>query len=154
VANNAVGNVVDPDSGAFLAAPRDDAPGSFVRLADSLERRTAMFDALLENTSLICVATNAKLEHGSLERIAYHAHDGLARTIVPAHTAGDGDTAFVVTTGEVEVATYDGLTAGALAARAVELAVLRSIEHATDIAGIPSAKSWIASRPTRGRART
>ena len=37
-------------------------------------------------------------------RVAIAAHDGLARTIRPAHTPIDGDTVFVLATGAVEVA--------------------------------------------------
>ena len=33
-------------------------------------------------------------------RLAVHAHDGLARAILPAHTIGDGDVAFAIATGE------------------------------------------------------
>jgi L-aminopeptidase/D-esterase-like protein len=86
---NAVGHVFDPERGELIAGPRDER-GSFVDLPRSLRERRRQMEALVENTTLVCVVTNATIEHGALQRLAYQAHDGLARTIMPAHTAGDG----------------------------------------------------------------
>ena len=146
VATNAVGSVVDPDTGKVVAGPR--APrGRFMSLPDALARRTeAMKLAPGEHTTLICVATNAKLEPHQLQRICTHAHDGFARTVVPAHTLADGDTAFAISMGTVEVAPQHALTIGILAARAVEVAVLRSVTLAAGLGGMPSASEWRATR--------
>ena len=142
VATNAVGSVVDPDTGKMIAGPRG-KPGRFLTLPEALVRRAEAIEATPgENTTLICVATNAKLEPHHLQRICTHAHDGFARAVVPAHTTGDGDIAFAVSMGVIEVAPHHLLTIGALAARAVEMAVLRSVSQAKALGGMPSAADW------------
>ena len=148
VANNATGHAFDPETGALIAGPRDDA-GGFVPLAEAMHRRTAQMDALLQNTTLICVATNAAIDHHHLQRLAYQAHDGLARVIVPAHTFGDGDVAFAVTTGKTPVQPHDVHSLGILAARAVERALVKSVAAATGLHGVPSACEWAAAGSQR-----
>ena len=128
----------------LVAGPRADG-GGFVSLAEMLERRTAAMEALLENTTLVCIATNASLAHHQLQRIAVHAHDALARVIVPAHTFSDGDTVFAIGMGGIEAADDDPLLVGMLAIRAVEQALLRSVRLAASVPGFPSAADWRAS---------
>ena len=134
---NAAGSIFDPDAGHLVAGPRD-PDGRMVPLPEAMHRRTAQMDALLENTTLVCVATNARLEHGALQRVAFQAHDGLARTVVPAHTMADGDVAFAVSMGQVETRPDDALTVGLMTVRAVELAILRGVRLARSVAGVPS----------------
>lgn len=142
VATNAVGNIMDPATGAAIAAVRSEEPGCFLELPETLERRTAQLEAVMQNTTLVCVATNANLDHARLQRIAYQAHDGMARTIVPAHTSADGDIAFAVTTGQVEVKPFDALTVGVMASVAVERAIARSVRLATGLSGVPAISEW------------
>lgn len=142
VATNCVGSLVDPDTGRMVAAPRG-TTRRFVDLAAALQRRSELFEsAAAENTTLMCVATNVALEPHQLQRIAVHAHDGFARVVSPAHTTGDGDTAFAVSMGLQEARPHDALTVGVLASKAVELALLRSIRLATSSHGMPSATDW------------
>ena len=143
VATNAAGSLFDPASGAMVAGPRSDE-GGFVRLAETLSRRTAQMEALLENTTLMCVATNATLDHHQVQRLAIQAHDGFARVVAPAHTFADGDVAFALSMGGVEPRADDALVVGALAARAVEQALLRSVRQAKGTKGMPSAAEWLA----------
>ena len=97
---NAVGAVFDPETGAMVAGPRGDGPGEMRTPEQAVvERREE--EGARENTSLVCVATNASIEHIGVRRLAVHGHDGLARSIVPAHTLGDGDTVFALTTGRL-----------------------------------------------------
>ncbi len=138
---NAGGNIVDPETGTLVAGPRGDESGMF-GLAESLGRRTERMDALLENTTLVCVATNAIVQHPALQRVAYLAHDGMARVIHPAHTQGDGDVAFAISMGQVEIAPHDVMSVGVLAGRAVEIALLRSVRLARTLAGVPSVADW------------
>jgi L-aminopeptidase/D-esterase-like protein len=87
------------------------------------------------NTTIGVVVTNARLTKLSCHLVAQSAHDGLARAVDPAHTAGDGD-AFVAaaTAGlpqEVEVGVVRSL-----AAYAVERAVIDAFNRApTEAAG-------------------
>jgi len=134
---NAVGSIFDPDTGECVAGPRTDDGAGFVPLAELMLRRTARMDSLLENTTLMCVATNAALEHHQLQRIAIQAHDGFARVVAPAHTFGDGDVSFAVAMGQVPVQEYDALTVGMMASRAVEQAILRAVRLAKGVAEAP-----------------
>ncbi len=145
-ATNAVGSVVDPATAKLVAGPRT-GRGRFLALPEAMARRTEALAATPgENTTLICVATNAALEPHQLQRICTHAHDGFARVVSPAHTTGDGDIAFAVSMGTLEVAPSHALTVGVLAARAVEMAILRSVTLATSLSGAPSAAEWQAAR--------
>ena len=84
------------------------------------------------------IATNAKLTKTDANRVAQVAHDGLARSIVPAHTPGDGDTLFVLATGAIDAPSL--LVVGELAAQVVAEAVLRAVREATGVEGYPAVR--------------
>lgn len=69
------------------------------------------------NTTLIVVATNARLTRTELGRLCVRANDALAACIRPAHTRFDGDVAFSVSSGNVE-ADVEALAEGAFGATA------------------------------------
>jgi L-aminopeptidase/D-esterase-like protein len=50
-----------------------------------------------EATTLLACVTDIPVDHATLGRMTVAMHDGLARTIVPAHTMVDGDIAFAST---------------------------------------------------------
>ncbi|MCZ6740150.1 MAG: P1 family peptidase, partial [Actinobacteria bacterium] len=54
------------------------------------------------NTTLMLIATDARLTRGELSRLVVRAHDALAVCMRPAHTGLDGDIAFAVSCGSVE----------------------------------------------------
>ena len=69
------------------------------------------------------------------------AHDGYARAIRPVHTPFDGDTIFALSTADTEVAGNEALLVslvGALAARAMERAIVKAIKAATSLGGVPA----------------
>ena len=144
---NAVGAIVEPRTGALLAGPRGDQPGEMLAPEQAVVERRAdgetEADVFRENTTLVCVATNAAIEHPGVQRLAVHGHDGLARAIVPAHTLADGDAVFALTTGEAPTEPHDLTTLGLMAMRAVERAVVRSVTQAEGRAGAPSAREWV-----------
>ncbi len=78
----------------------------------------------LTNSTLIVVATDARLTRVELTRVLVRTHDALAVCVRPAHTRYDGDVAFAVSCGEVESGVDEVSEAafGATAA-AIELAV-------------------------------
>lgn len=130
VAVNAVGDVIDPDTGQMLAGLRD-SQGGFISSArlfsgagDGLE---LSFGA---NTTIAAVATNARLDKAMATRVAMAAHDGMARAINPAHTIYDGDTVFALATGEVEA---DLAQVCQLAAEVLARAILRAVRQASSI---------------------
>lgn len=145
IAVNAVGVVGDPRTGRIVAGVRG-AAGRFQGAERLLRRRQPArpepAEAPGENTTIGVVATNARLTKTQANRLATVAHDGLARTIWPAHTRSDGDTLFVLATGEVELDEPSYAALEALAVRAVERAVLRGVTEATGLGGVPSASEW------------
>ena len=138
VAVNAVGDIIDPETGNIVAGIR----GSDGKLADArklLLSGGARPGRAGENTTIGLVATNAKLTKVQAQKMAQMANDGYARTIYPSHTPGDGDTIFSAATG-----TWDGQVnygqIGALAAEAMAQAVLRAATQATSSHGLPAAR--------------
>jgi L-aminopeptidase/D-esterase-like protein len=135
---NAVGEVVRPEDGMVIAAPR----GADGRMRDSLailrDRRERQVPAMT-NTTIAVVATDAVLHRDALLRVALMAHAGLARTLRPSHTPADGDTVFALATGRRAVPEPDVMAIGAFAARALERSIVRGVLAASGLAGIPAA---------------
>ncbi len=140
VALNALGEVVDPDSGRVMAGVRGESSG-FAPTLDALRNWPVNPPQAGGNTTLAVVATDAILDRSQCLHLATMAHDGIARTIRPAHTQMDGDTVFALATGQKRVSANPSVV-GALAARALERAILRAIARATGLAGVPSAAEW------------
>jgi L-aminopeptidase/D-esterase-like protein len=92
-----------------------------------------------QNTVIGVVATDAPLSVEDANRLASVAHDGLARTIVPAHTPFDGDTLFVLATGRGTLPASGMLGLGVAAVRAVEEAIVRAVTRAVTSGGLPAA---------------
>jgi L-aminopeptidase/D-esterase-like protein len=93
------------------------------------------------NTTIAVVATNARLDKASAQRLAVMAQDGLARSIRPVHTPQDGDTVFAIATGHHELG-VDPLAfgeIGTLAADCLARAVARGVFHAQSLG---AARSW------------
>ena len=146
VAVNSFGEVVDPDSGGVVAGPRGDE-GRFADTLAALRSRPALTPFAAEpNSTIGVVATDAALSKSDCHRLAVMAQAGLTRAIRPAHTPVDGDTIFALATGAAD-APADVLQLGALAARAVERAILRAVAQATGLAGVPSAAEWLGRAP-------
>jgi L-aminopeptidase/D-esterase-like protein len=140
---NAVGEIVDPETGAVVAGPRGDEPRTFAGSIELLRKAPLLPPYAMETNSTIgVVATDAVLTKDDARRLAVVAQTGLARCIRPAHTTVDGDTIFALATG-VNRAPADILQLGALAARAVERAILRGVREATSLAGVPSVSEWM-----------
>jgi len=139
---NAAGDVIDPDRGRPLAAPRADG-GGFLSSWEIIRSGQRPAPEAGRNTTLAVVATNARLGKDMTNRLASVAQDGFARTIRPAHGMTDGDIVFVLATGEVDVEDLMAYRAlEAMAVRAVERAVMNGALHATGLAGVPSAGEW------------
>ena len=141
MAVNAVGNVVDPETGSIIAGVRT-ANG---KLADARTIFQHVPDASIrnaENTTIGVVATDAALNRAQLALVARMAHDGLARAIRPAHTPADGDAIFVLSTGNV-TADVNLFAIGTLAADVTAEAIVRAVRSATSLPGYPSARDLL-----------
>jgi L-aminopeptidase/D-esterase-like protein len=141
VAVNAFGEIVDNETGKLVAGPRGE-PGRFRSSLDLMREAGGSAVPPLTNTTIGVVATNAALTKTQATGVAQMGHDGIARTVRPAHSPGDGDAVFVLATGDVAEQVNPGLV-GAFAARAVERAVLRAVREARGLAGVPSAREWL-----------
>lgn len=142
VAVNALGDVRDPKSGKILAGARTPDGRSFANAMERLKEGILTFGSPLaspRNTTLGVVATNVALTKPQAAKVAQMAHDGLARTINPAHTPYDGDTIFALSTATVTTKVDVGII-GALAAEVVAEAVVRAVMNAESIQGFPSYK--------------
>ena len=101
VAVNAFGNVCDPKTGEILKGAQKN--GSYVDIEALLKSGVeAPISAFGGNTTIGCVVTNAKLTKSECNRLADATHDAYARCIRPVHTDVDGDTIFVMSSGEAE----------------------------------------------------
>ena len=139
VAVNAVGDIIDPDTGRIVAGVRN-PDGTFADARKILRSGQAgQAPRPGENTTIGLVATNARLTKTQAQRMALMADDGFARAIFPSHTVGDGDTVFALATGqwagEVNVTQI-----GALAADVMARAIVRAATEATGVANIPAAR--------------
>ena len=136
VAVNACGNVVDYETNELLAGVYDSHSGSVLKAQDVLFQQMDALRKLPEgNTTIGCFVTNAKLDKAQCTKIAGIAHNGYARAIHPVHTMSDGDSIFVLSSGEVEVmADAVGMLATEMMAKAIKRAVL----HAESAYGLPA----------------
>ncbi|TAK56859.1 MAG: peptidase S58 family protein [Dehalococcoidia bacterium] len=146
---NAVGDIIDPATGRTIAAPRRD-DGSFDDTTEILrDGRASAREAVGENTVLVVVATNAALTKEQANRLATVCHDGIARTVRPAHTQADGDAVFVLATGDQTADGADYRALEALATLAVERAIVRGVHAAETLAGVPAVRDLAPQRRRR-----
>lgn len=145
VAVNAVGDVIDPATGKLIAGARTTDGKKLAGTMAGILRGEAL-PAMLggTNTTIGVIATDAKLDKAQAQKVAEMAHDGLARTINPAHTMFDGDTIFAIATGKTTSTNPANVTLiGALAAEAMAQAIVRAVRAAKTIAGFPSSNDLI-----------
>lgn len=130
IAVNAFGEVVDPASGRIVAGVRAARGRGFTPIESLLAGAAS---TPFGNTTIGVIVTDAALSREDAAELAATAHDGLARSIRPVHTRVDGDTLFVLATGEPHragaVSTLDRIALQHAAATAVADAVLRACGH-------------------------
>lgn len=136
---NAIGDVVDPDSGVILAGARN-ADGNGFADAAAVLRSGALIEPpnAGENTTIGVVAANVEWTRAQAAKVAQMAHDGLARAIRPSHMPMDGDTIFALGTGGRSVDNSLLGQLGALAADVMAQAVVAAILHAKSAGDFPS----------------
>ncbi|MCD2512198.1 P1 family peptidase [Comamonas endophytica] len=143
VACNALGDVLEPETGQLLAGART-ADGR--QLRDT--RRALLCGELPQpvlagtNTTIGVIATDAQINKAQAHRLAVVSHDGLARAINPVHTMSDGDTLFTLGTG-ASGRTLGMITLAAMAAQVTAVATVRAVLCAR---GITTAEGlWLPS---------
>ncbi|MGD8372626.1 MAG: P1 family peptidase [Syntrophobacterales bacterium] len=144
---NAFGDVRNDETGELLAGVRTEDGLRLANAAASLYHLEVVKGFSGTNTVLGVVATNAKFSKAELTRVAQMAQNGVARTVIPAHTLYDGDTVFALSTGShagVEVTVV-----GALAAQLMAQAIVNGILHAEGVRGLPAYKDLAGNRSAK-----
>jgi len=131
---NAFGDVRDPATGKLIAGARRSE--SAMQLADTaLEMKHGRRGGFhKENTTLVVVATNARLEKAQAIKLAQLAQNGVAHAVSPAHTMFDGDLVVALSLGAAEA---DVNALGVAAAEAAAEAIVRAVRLAPTLGGVP-----------------
>ncbi|MCX6599157.1 MAG: P1 family peptidase [Acidobacteria bacterium] len=131
---NAFGDVLDPKTGLVLAGARESATSNkFSGTAEALLRGDGA-PPPLSNTTLVVVATNARLSKVEATKLAQLGQHGMVRTISPVHTAYDGDLIIALSLGDRVV---DVNALGVAAGMAVAQAIERGVRLAKPLGGLP-----------------
>jgi L-aminopeptidase/D-esterase-like protein len=132
---NALGDVRDPETGRIVAGARTSSTSKeFADSARQFKRGARAATARGENTTLVVVATNARLNKVAASKLAALAGIGMARSISPVWTTSDGDVIFALSAGAGQA---DLTALGVAAAEAVEQAILRAARLAPTLGGVP-----------------
>jgi len=146
IACNALGDVVDPDTGRVIAGARtDDGQGFLDCRRALLAGRPPKRLVAGTNTTIGVIATDAVLTKAQASRLATVGHDGLARSINPAHTMLDGDALFALGT-VASGRSADMMLLATMAAEVVATAVVRAVLAATSVTAgslhLPAARDF------------
>lgn len=141
VAVNPSGDVIDPASGRVVAGTRgaDGRPRSATQAIAAGELPARALPGMA--TTIGIVATDAQLTKSQCNKLATMAHNGLARSIDPVHTMGDGDTLFALATG-ASGRPGEMTVLGALAATVMARAVLNAVRAAEALPELPAARDF------------
>jgi L-aminopeptidase/D-esterase-like protein len=151
VAVNVFGDVLDPANSQILAGARstkvgpvklggDETYADTLTVMKGLAGKTILRFASRGNTAVGVVATNAALSKEEANKVAQMAHNGLARTVRPAHTMLDGDTLFALSTGRKKA---DVNVVGAYGAQVVAQSVIPAVRSSEGIGGIPAMRDLV-----------
>lgn len=138
VATNAFGDVVDPTDGRIVAGALNPRRGGFLGTSRALQAYAVRRALAFGNTIIGVIATNAHLDVAETNELAATAHDGIARTVRPAHTLFDGDTLFALSVGRVRA---HRVVVSEMAVEVTARAILNSVWAAEDAGGLRAARS-------------
>lgn len=134
---NAFGDVVDPQTGKILAGARRSRDSREFAGTAAEMKKGARGAWVKQNTTLVVVATNARLNKAGATRLAQLASAGVARTISPVWTTFDGDLVIALSAGD-KAAELN--TLGVAAAECVAHSILRAVQLAPSLGGLPGLK--------------
>ena len=126
---NAFGDIRDPETGKIIAGARTASGFADTELLLKRGRRGGF-----QNTTLVVVATNARLTKVQASRLARMAQAGVLRTLSPGHTMFDGDVVIALSLGDREA---DVNSLGVAAAEAVAQSIMRGVRLARGMGGVP-----------------
>jgi len=133
VAVNALGDVYGPDGRPVAGLLNKERTGLSSTL-EELFQDVELAAQGMGNTTLGVVVTNAKLDKTRLAKVAGMTHNGYARAIRPVHTTADGDSVYALSLGDLPA---DVNVVGAMAALAMERAIVRAVQSAQSAYGLP-----------------
>lgn len=137
VAVNALGDIYD--GATQIAGLLNEDKTALSNTLDELFQDVTIADNLFTgNTTLGIVVTNAKLNKTQLTKVAGMTHNGFARAIHPVHTNADGDSIYALSMGDLP---GDVNVVGAMAAYAMEHAIVRAVRLAQPAYGLPACDS-------------
>jgi L-aminopeptidase/D-esterase-like protein len=128
------------EDGSVLAGPRSD-DGTFIRTAKLLREQVIEAPRYrrgepLENTTLVCLVTDAELTKVGCGIVAKMAQAGMARAVDPVHSAVDGDVVFALSSSRSQA--VDPLLVGVAAAGLTAEAIRDACLRAESVAEIPA----------------
>ncbi|MGG7516763.1 P1 family peptidase [Allorhizobium undicola] len=147
VAVNAMGSATVGDTPHFWAAPFEQQaefgglglPQKFSSGHLALRAKGVTLTA----TTIGAIVTDAVLTKAEAHRLSLLAHDGLARAVLPAHLAADGDTIFAAATGEKpQREPTDFMEICHLATQTMARAVARGVYEATRLPYADAQAAW------------
>jgi L-aminopeptidase/D-esterase-like protein len=134
---NALGDVMDPETGKLIAGARVSADSRKLAGSAKAMKSGATGGFPKGNTTLVAVATNARLSKVGATKLAQMANAGMARVITPVWTMADGDLVIALSVGDKR-ANMNSL--GVAAAEAVAQAIVRAVRMAPTLGGVPGLK--------------
>jgi L-aminopeptidase/D-esterase-like protein len=133
VAVNALGDIIDPETGEILAGLLDEDGETLIGTENIMAKKYGEKKNIFSgNTTIGVVATNGIFTKSQANKLASMSHNGYARAMRPAHSIFDGDTIFTMATGKIEA---DINVVGFLAARTMERAIVNAIKNAKSAYG-------------------
>ncbi len=148
---NPYGDIVDPDSGRPIAGTRRNprsrqlvGSGEWILDPGRIQRAT------FQNTTLMVVATSARLDKIGAQRLARMASAGMFRALRPAPTLYDGDVVFGLSTGD---RLTDPNALGSFAADLCAAAVVDAARSAWSMFGLPASADLALERGAGGSRR-
>lgn len=133
VAVNALGDVYGPDGRPAAGLLNEKRTSLSCTLEEMFADIAPAENLFAGNTTLGVVVTNGKFDKTPLTKLAGMAHNGYARAIRPVHTTADGDSIYALSLGDVP---GDINVVGAMAALAMERAILRAVQSAGSAYGL------------------
>lgn len=134
VAVNALGDIYGPEGTQIAGLLNPERNGLSSTLDELFHDVTLAENLFTGNTTLGVIVTNAKFHKTQLTKIAGMTHNGYARAIRPVHTTADGDSIYALSLGQVP---GDVNVVGAMAALAMERAIVRAVRAAGSAYGLP-----------------
>jgi L-aminopeptidase/D-esterase-like protein len=136
---NAFGDVIGED-GRVLAGTRGE-DGSFIGSTKLIRTRPIEPPSVrrgepLENTTLVCLMTDAELTKTECGIVAKMAQSGMARAVDPVHSQFDGDVVFAMASGTAP--RVEPFVVGVIAAAITAEAIRDACLQATGLHGIPA----------------